>query len=112
MVGYEADLILPRLQHTIQPPQDRKRQNHIPVLVGFEQSAKYIIGYVPDEGGEFLKFGHGSKLEQDSYGIVKLESIVDISKKLLFIGLLLIPLKCSIANVNDQKYTSLSTLRS
>lgn len=112
MVGYEADFILPRLQHTIQPPQDHKRQNHIPVLVGFEQSAKYIIGYVPDEGGELLKIRHGSKLEQDSYGIVKLESIVDISKKLLFIGLLLIPLICSIMNISNQKHTLPSSLRS
>ena len=53
-----VDLILPRLQHTIQPPQDHEGEDDIAVFVGFEKAAEHIVSYVPDEGGEFLEFWH------------------------------------------------------
>ncbi len=49
------DLILPRLNHTIQPPQDHKRQNHIPILMRLKQAPQHIISYTPNQRREFLE---------------------------------------------------------
>ena len=58
LLEQRIDLILPRLNHTIQPPQNHKRQNHIPILMRLEQAPQHIIGYVPNKRRKRLEVRH------------------------------------------------------
>ncbi len=67
------NLILPRLDNTIQAAQDHKRQNHIPVFVGLEQPPQHIISHTPNERRKSLEVGHFRFLDVWCYGVVNLK---------------------------------------
>jgi len=56
--GQIIDLIIPRLDHTIQPPQNHKRQDHIPLLMRLEQAPQHIISQTPIQRRQFLELRH------------------------------------------------------
>ena len=57
--------LLGGLQHRIQPPQHRHRQDHVAVLAAHVQIPEHIVGNAPDEVGDPVELAlfHGRPLE-------------------------------------------------
>jgi hypothetical protein len=45
------DVLLGRLQHSVQPAQDRHRQDDIPILATYIEVPEYIVSDAPNEVG-------------------------------------------------------------